>query len=96
MKVVLFCGGLGTRIREYGENTPKPMIPVGEALKDHLRDIAMALRLGQTSALPQPSLAVDDLCPTACRIADPEGSHVSAIRGVHTNPRRLAVRFAKA
>ena len=29
MKVVLFCGGLGTRIREYSENTPKPMIPVG-------------------------------------------------------------------
>jgi glucose-1-phosphate cytidylyltransferase len=30
MKVVLFCGGLGTRIRDYGENLPKPMIPVGE------------------------------------------------------------------
>jgi glucose-1-phosphate cytidylyltransferase len=29
MKVVLFSGGLGTRIREYGESTPKPMIPVG-------------------------------------------------------------------
>jgi len=29
MKVVLFCGGLGTRIRDYGENTPKPMIPIG-------------------------------------------------------------------
>lgn len=29
MKVVLFCGGLGTRIREYSENIPKPMIPVG-------------------------------------------------------------------
>src|SRR5690348_8831713 len=29
MKVVLFCGGLGTRIREYSENLPKPMIPVG-------------------------------------------------------------------
>jgi glucose-1-phosphate cytidylyltransferase len=29
MKVVLFCGGLGTRIREYSENVPKPMIPVG-------------------------------------------------------------------
>ena len=27
MKVVLFCGGLGTRIREYSENIPKPMIP---------------------------------------------------------------------
>lgn len=29
MKVVLFCGGLGTRIREYSENVPKPMVPVG-------------------------------------------------------------------
>jgi glucose-1-phosphate cytidylyltransferase len=29
MKVVLFCGGLGTRIREYSENIPKPMIPIG-------------------------------------------------------------------
>jgi glucose-1-phosphate cytidylyltransferase len=29
MKVVLFCGGLGTRIRDYNENIPKPMIPIG-------------------------------------------------------------------
>ena len=29
MKVVLFCGGFGTRIREYSENVPKPMIPLG-------------------------------------------------------------------
>lgn len=29
MKVVLFCGGLGTRIREYSETIPKPMIPIG-------------------------------------------------------------------
>jgi glucose-1-phosphate cytidylyltransferase len=29
MKVVLFCGGQGTRIREYSEAIPKPMIPVG-------------------------------------------------------------------
>lgn len=29
MKVVLFCGGQGTRIREYPEPVPKPMIPVG-------------------------------------------------------------------
>jgi len=27
--VVLFCGGLGTRIREYSENIPKPMVPIG-------------------------------------------------------------------
>ncbi|OAF19351.1 MULTISPECIES: glucose-1-phosphate cytidylyltransferase [Bradyrhizobium] len=30
MKVVLFCGGLGTRIREYSEAIPKPMIPIGQ------------------------------------------------------------------
>jgi glucose-1-phosphate cytidylyltransferase len=30
MKVVLFCGGLGTRIREYSESVPKPMIPIGQ------------------------------------------------------------------
>lgn len=30
MKVVLFCGGRGTRIREYSEAIPKPMIPLGQ------------------------------------------------------------------
>lgn len=29
MKVVLFCGGLGMRIREVGENMPKPMVTIG-------------------------------------------------------------------
>lgn len=29
MKVVLFCGGLGTRIREYSDSVPKPMVPIG-------------------------------------------------------------------
>lgn len=29
MKVVLFCGGLGMRIREAGEEIPKPMVPIG-------------------------------------------------------------------
>jgi glucose-1-phosphate cytidylyltransferase len=29
MKVVLFCGGLGLRMREYSETIPKPMIEVG-------------------------------------------------------------------
>lgn len=29
MKVVLFCGGLGMRLRDYAENVPKPMVPVG-------------------------------------------------------------------
>ena len=30
MKTVLFCGGLGTRIRDVSENIPKPMVPVGD------------------------------------------------------------------
>jgi glucose-1-phosphate cytidylyltransferase len=29
LKVVLFCGGLGMRLRDYAENVPKPMIPIG-------------------------------------------------------------------
>jgi len=29
MKVVLFCGGLGTRLRDYSETIPKPLVEVG-------------------------------------------------------------------
>jgi glucose-1-phosphate cytidylyltransferase len=29
MKVVLFCGGQGLRLREYSEAVPKPMVPIG-------------------------------------------------------------------
>ena len=29
MKVVLFCGGLGTRLGEYSETIPKPMMNIG-------------------------------------------------------------------
>jgi glucose-1-phosphate cytidylyltransferase len=29
MKVVLFCGGLGTRLGEYTETIPKPMVDIG-------------------------------------------------------------------
>jgi len=29
MKVVLFCGGLGTRLRDYSEHIPKPLVPIG-------------------------------------------------------------------
>jgi glucose-1-phosphate cytidylyltransferase len=29
MKVVLFCGGYGMRMREYSEAVPKPMVPIG-------------------------------------------------------------------
>ena len=29
MKVVLFCGGFGMRMREFSEAVPKPMVPIG-------------------------------------------------------------------
>ena len=29
MKVVLFCGGRGLRLREHSEAIPKPMVPIG-------------------------------------------------------------------
>jgi glucose-1-phosphate cytidylyltransferase len=29
MKVVLFCGGLGLRLRDYAENIPKPLATIG-------------------------------------------------------------------
>lgn len=29
MKVVLFCGGEGMRMREYSDSIPKPMVPIG-------------------------------------------------------------------
>jgi len=37
MKVVLFCGGLGTRLREYSNTVPKPMVTLGgEPILRHL------------------------------------------------------------
>lgn len=29
MRVVLFCGGLGLRLRDYSDKVPKPLVPVG-------------------------------------------------------------------
>jgi glucose-1-phosphate cytidylyltransferase len=29
MKVVIFCGGQGTRLRDYANNLPKPLVPIG-------------------------------------------------------------------
>ena len=29
MKIVLFCGGLGLRMRDYADQIPKPMVPIG-------------------------------------------------------------------
>jgi glucose-1-phosphate cytidylyltransferase len=39
MKVVLFCAGQGTRIRDYSQELPKPMIPIdGQPILGHVLD----------------------------------------------------------
>ena len=44
MKVVLFCGGLGTRIREYSESIPKP---TREAMLEYvMKDVKQHRRTG--------------------------------------------------
>mgnify|MGYP001251997645 CR=1 FL=1 len=30
MKVIILAGGFGTRLSEYTENIPKPMVPIGD------------------------------------------------------------------
>ena len=40
MKVVLFCGGLGTRLREHSDTIPKPLVNVGYPA-DHLAPDAL-------------------------------------------------------
>jgi len=30
MKVVIFCGGFGLRLRDYSDAIPKPMVPIGQ------------------------------------------------------------------
>ena len=41
MKVVLFCGGMGTRMREYSDTIPKPLVPVGgRTMLDRSLDLA--------------------------------------------------------
>lgn len=40
MKVVILCGGKGTRIRDVSEILPKPMIPIGEKpIVEHIMEI---------------------------------------------------------
>jgi glucose-1-phosphate cytidylyltransferase len=39
MKVVLFCGGLGSRMREYSSEIPKPLVPLrGRPIVCHIMD----------------------------------------------------------
>ena len=53
VKVVIFCGGQGLRMREASEVAPKPMIPVGAAPGSLARDeVLRALRVHRLRALP--------------------------------------------
>jgi glucose-1-phosphate cytidylyltransferase len=47
VKVVLFCGGLGLRMRDVAERLPKPMVPIlgyrGQAIKEYFLNYNEAL-----------------------------------------------------
>ena len=59
MKVVLFCGGLGTRLREYSDTIPKPMAEIG--FRPHGPD-------GEEALVALATLWLDELRAT---LADP-------------------------
>ena len=45
MKVVILCGGLGTRLREETEFRPKPMVPVGgRPMHSHIMNLLRPFR----------------------------------------------------
>jgi nucleoside-diphosphate-sugar epimerase len=73
MNVVLLCGGLGLRMREASERTPKPIIPIGS---DELRTEESPTNPQTTSAecnvLAErdiAKLADEQFCPTFLRNA---------------------------
>ena len=40
MKVVILAGGFGTRLSEYTETIPKPMVPIGgKPIIEHIMEI---------------------------------------------------------
>ena len=42
MKVVILAGGFGTRLSEYTDAIPKPMVPIGgKPIIEHIVDICL-------------------------------------------------------
>ena len=80
MKVVLFCGGLGMRIREYPEPIPKPMITIG------YRPILWSASTGDGSTRTTPDqmvrYAVAEARPGAILITHFSQRAVTALPGI--------------
>ena len=67
MKVVLFCGGLGLRLRDYADHIPKPMVPIGHRRKllDAIAALASEPVAGPESPLPVPPSRAEEGWVTA-------------------------------
>jgi len=54
MKVVLFCGGLGMRLRDYSDRVPKPLINIGVSPNPVARhEVLRPLRTPRFHSLPR-------------------------------------------
>ena len=72
MKVVLFCAGQGTRIRDYSQELPKPMIPIdGQPILSHVMEYYSSY--GHPTPLPAPTT------PPAAATGDSDGWKIAAI-----------------
>ena len=52
MKVVILAGGFGTRLSEYTDNIPNPMVPIGNEPKQLSTETAPTIRLGDYQSSP--------------------------------------------
>ncbi len=84
MKVVLFCGGLGTRLREHSDTIPKPLVNVGYAADPLAPDALLrALRPQGLRALPRLPRRPDPRVLPAL-----QGVHVERLHAVRRRPAR--------
>ena len=65
MKVVLFCGGAGMRLRGYADDVPKPMVQVGtRPLLWHLMKYTLGTRSSSSASVTRVTPSRITFCTT--------------------------------